>query len=48
MSISNPNLPKSILSLRDYSYQMFVHDLLAGVTVGMVALPLAIDRKSVV
>ena len=41
MSISNPNLPKSILSLRDYSSQMFVHDLLAGVTVGMVALPLA-------
>jgi SulP family sulfate permease len=41
MSISNPNLPKSILSLRDYSTQMFVHDLLAGVTVGMVALPLA-------
>jgi len=41
MSISNPNLPKSILSLRDYSSQMFVHDLLAGFTVGMVALPLA-------
>lgn len=41
MSISNPNLPKSILGLRSYSPQSFVHDLLAGVTVGLVALPLA-------
>jgi SulP family sulfate permease len=41
MSISNPNLPKSILAFRDYSTQMFVHDLLAGITVGLVALPLA-------
>ena len=41
MSISNPNLPKSILALRDYSAQMFLHDLLAGITVGLVALPLA-------
>ena len=41
MSISNPNLPKSILALRDYSLQMFLHDLVAGVTVGLVALPLA-------
>lgn len=41
MSISNPNLPKSILALRSYSLQSFVHDLLAGVTVGLVALPLA-------
>jgi SulP family sulfate permease len=41
MSISNPNVPKSILALRSYSAQMFLHDLLAGITVGLVALPLA-------
>jgi SulP family sulfate permease len=41
MSISNPNLPKSILAFRGYTPQMFVHDLLAGITVGLVALPLA-------
>ena len=41
MSISNPNLPKLVLSLRQYNRQMFVHDLLAGITVGLVALPLA-------
>jgi SulP family sulfate permease len=41
MSIGNPNLPKSILALRSYSRQMFLHDLLAGITVGLVALPLA-------
>jgi SulP family sulfate permease len=41
MSISNPNLPKLVVSLRQYSAQMFLHDLLAGITVGLVALPLA-------
>ncbi|HXR40447.1 MAG TPA: SulP family inorganic anion transporter [Terracidiphilus sp.] len=41
MSISNPNLPKSILAFRSYTARMFLHDLLAGVTVGLVALPLA-------
>jgi SulP family sulfate permease len=41
MSIANPNLPKSLQALRVYSAQMFLHDLLAGVTVGLVALPLA-------
>jgi sulfate permease, SulP family len=41
MSSSNPNLPKSILALRAYTRQMFFHDLLAGITVGLVALPLA-------
>ena len=41
MSISNPNLPKSLQALKTYSAQMFLHDLLAGVTVGLVALPLA-------
>src|ERR1700690_4046792 len=34
-------LPKSILCLRDYSLNKFLHDLVAGVTVGLVALPLA-------
>ena len=34
-------LPKSILSLRDYSLSKFLHDLVAGITVGLVALPLA-------
>src|SRR6202161_986351 len=41
MSLSNPNLPKAFLALRQYSAQMFLHDLLAGITVGLVALPLA-------
>src|SRR5277367_3398993 len=34
-------LPKSVLCLRDYSRENFVADLIAGVTVGLVALPLA-------
>ena len=34
-------LPASILSLRDYSLSKFLRDLIAGVTVGLVALPLA-------
>jgi sulfate permease, SulP family len=34
-------LPKSAILLRDYSYQKFLADLTAGVTVGLVALPLA-------
>ena len=34
-------LPKSILALRDYDRVTFRHDLIAGVTVGLVALPLA-------
>ncbi|HEY3704639.1 MAG TPA: SulP family inorganic anion transporter [Terracidiphilus sp.] len=41
MSISYPSLPKSILALRTYNAQAFLHDLLAGITVGLVALPLA-------
>lgn len=41
MSLSNPQLPKSILALRTYNAQWFMHDLLAGITVGLVALPLA-------
>ena len=34
-------LPKSILALKSYSRQDFVADAVAGVTVGLVALPLA-------
>ena len=34
-------LPKAVECLRDYSSGAFLHDLLAGVTVGLVALPLA-------
>lgn len=34
-------LPKSVLCLRDYNSTKFLHDLLAGITVGLVALPLA-------
>ena len=34
-------LPKSILALRDYSLRKFIADLIAGLTVGLVALPLA-------
>ena len=34
-------LPKSVLCLRDYNTSKFLRDLLAGVTVGLVALPLA-------
>ena len=41
MSIGNPNLPKLVTALRTYSRQEFLHDLLAGITVGLVALPLA-------
>src|SRR5437016_478732 len=34
-------LPKSILCLRDYNLNKFAHDVIAGITVGLVALPLA-------
>jgi SulP family sulfate permease len=34
-------LPVSVLSLQDYSTRAFWHDVIAGVTVGLVALPLA-------
>ena len=34
-------LPKSVLCLRDYDLSKFSRDLIAGVTVGLVALPLA-------
>jgi SulP family sulfate permease len=35
-------LPKSVLCLRTYNANKFLHDLVAGITVGLVALPLAI------
>ena len=34
-------LPKSVLCFKSYTRRMFVSDLLAGITVGLVALPLA-------
>jgi sulfate permease, SulP family len=34
-------LPASVICLRDYSVNKFFRDLLAGITVGLVALPLA-------
>lgn len=37
----NRQLPKSILCLRTYNGSKFSHDLIAGATVGLVALPLA-------
>jgi SulP family sulfate permease len=37
----DPWLPKSVLCLRNYNFQTFTADLVAGVTVGLVALPLA-------
>jgi len=44
MAIAFPDerwLPKSVLCLRGYNRNKFLHDLLAGITVGLVALPLA-------
>ena len=34
-------LPKSVLAIRHYDIATFRRDLIAGVTVGLVALPLA-------
>ncbi len=34
-------MPKSVILLREYSREKFISDLIAGVTVGLVALPLA-------
>src|SRR5690348_2535623 len=41
MSLSRQWLPESVRALRNYSRQDFGADLLAGLTVGLVALPLA-------
>src|SRR2546422_5316236 len=40
-SIDDRWLPKSVLCLREYNLNKFLHDVVAGVTVGLVALPLA-------
>src|SRR5260221_3365466 len=40
-SIVDAWLPKSVILLRNYDRHKFVSDLAAGVTVGLVALPLA-------
>ena len=43
-SVTNPMasmLPKSVICFREYNWQKFSGDLFAGVTVGLVALPLA-------
>src|SRR3954462_14041887 len=40
-SIDERWLPKSILGLRGYTLNKFLLDLVAGITVGLVALPLA-------
>src|SRR3954468_23306750 len=37
----NPWLPRSLVCLRGYDSRKFLSDLIAGVTVGLVALPLA-------
>src|SRR5438445_1312300 len=34
-------LPKSVVCLRDYNLNQFIRDVIAGITVGLVALPLA-------
>jgi sulfate permease, SulP family len=39
--VSTKWVPKSVLALKNYSRYDFVSDLIAGVTVGLVALPLA-------
>ena len=41
MSSPQPWLPRSIECLRGYTVREFSHDLVAGLTVGLVALPLA-------
>ena len=41
LSINDRWLPKSDLSLRDYNLNKFLKDVIAGITVGLVALPLA-------
>ena len=41
MNVREEWLPRSILCLRGYTLRQFTHDLVAGITVGLVALPLA-------
>src|SRR6266852_5989056 len=37
----NPWLPRSLACLKSYDHHQFLSDLIAGITVGLVALPLA-------
>ena len=39
--VRRPAVPKLLIALRRYSWQTFGADLTAGLTVGLVALPLA-------
>src|SRR5271167_2997260 len=39
--VFRPFVPKSWICLRDYSWETFRKDLISGLTVGIVALPLA-------
>jgi sulfate permease, SulP family len=41
LNIDDRWLPKSVLCLRDYNLNKFARDVIAGITVGLVALPLA-------
>jgi SulP family sulfate permease len=41
VAFSDQWLPRSFISLRNYSAGQFSHDLISGITVGLVALPLA-------
>jgi sulfate permease, SulP family len=41
LPINDRWLPKSVLCLRDYNLNKFTRDVIAGITVGLVALPLA-------
>jgi MFS superfamily sulfate permease-like transporter len=41
MTSARERLPRSIKCLRGYTAKQFSHDLIAGLTVGLVALPLA-------
>src|SRR3989442_2115077 len=41
LTINDRWLPKSVLCLREYNLNKFLRDIIAGITVGLVALPLA-------
>jgi SulP family sulfate permease len=41
LNIDDRWLPKSVLCLRNYSLNKFAHDVIAGIAIGLVALPLA-------
>jgi SulP family sulfate permease len=41
MALPSGLVPKSVIALRDYNLSKFTSDLVAGLTVGLVALPLA-------